>query len=520
VWGCCLKRLIFVKKKTFAKSYYIVFFLKKNGKKNFFFSKKTKDKQLLTLVAEVELATRAEFLSSGAFDEKVALAAVTSLFDGLSASEFKTALSAASARHRLTREGIRARLEKGGKSSYEAVVLYEACAVSLLYDAYYIDWLAAMEGGVDDTMGHHTFDGVSYGVFFEAHCSAIAGALETMVRRVRPLCRNDGHHMQVRFLEAYAMALRERRVEVLEERWSEVDGLYAQVRGVEVEIVHDLEWGYGPIASKAIPDFSVRLVDGSFEVSGPIRHFSALLAGLAAEHPRCEALSAGLEALSKCQAVVVSVPFQTGQSFCFRFQGQATPDRPEVRARHGVKLFFDPAVGAMRAREALARNKRFVWDAVVEEEEEVVCTDAFLREWVIAHEVGHCFLAVPGGDPRLEEPRAELAAANYLASLGDDELGFRILRAWAVLESRRDVDADAENPVTVAYKRSAQIIMKSLTRDGFLTGVHDKIGFDRAATRRALGSLSAMFMELVHAQIESPGEHWAVARLLDRWKDY
>ena len=136
----------------------------------------------------------------------------------------------------------------------------------------------------------------------------------------------------------------------LVKKWRRLDELWMDVK-YPIQIVHDIEYHYGdPLRVKVIPDFSLRFLDASYkDENETIEKIHNLMVSYF--EGRNHILSRnGLKALKGSYAGIYYLPFQSGQSLHFRFSGQRIPNRPEVKASKGVKIYFDPESTRVRVK--------------------------------------------------------------------------------------------------------------------------------------------------------------------------
>jgi len=195
-----------------------------------------------------------------------------------------------------------------------------------------------------------------------------------------------------------------------------------------LQLVHDIEDGYGdPLSVKATPDMSLRFLDETYaEANATIKEIQLHLEAFYRERDTPLARS-GLKALSTTSAGIYFIPFKTGASLQFSFSGQSIPNRVEVSAAKGIKIYFDAVETAARVE----INKALIQQVFHQAATETGVLSKFEPEaveqlvyHVAAHEVGHAIynlrnvekcLAFPSIS--LEEPRAELTAMFTLKLL-------------------------------------------------------------------------------------------------------
>ena len=232
----------------------------------------------------------------------------------------------------------------------------------------------------------------------------------------------------IAFLEAYraATALDE-GPQALEAAWTLLDFKWMET-AMPLQLVHDIEDGYGdPLSVKATPDMSLRFLDETYaEANAMIKQIQLHLEAFYRERDTPLARS-GLQALSTTSAGIYFIPFKTGASLQFSFSGQSIPNRVEVSAAKGIKIYFDAVETAARVEINKGLIQAVFHEAAAKEgvlskfEPEAV---EQLVYHVAAHEVGHAIYnlrnvdkCLPFPSISLEEPRAELTAMFTLKLL-------------------------------------------------------------------------------------------------------
>ena len=271
----------------------------------------------------------------------------------------------------------------------------------------------------------------------------------------------------IAFIEQYRAATAlDDAPKALEEAWTLLDYKWMDT-AMPLQLVHDIEDGYGdPLSVKATPDMSLRFLD---ETYAEVRQLGSRSADLwvvsSLLRPPCLACSltqrsvdrhrppqanatikeiqlhleafyrardtplarSGLKALSNTSAGIYFIPFKTGASLQFSFSGQSIPNRVEVSAAKGIKIYFDAVETAARVEINKALIQAVFHEAAASSgvlskfEPEAV---EQLVYHVAAHEVGHAIYnlrnvekCLPFPSISLEEPRAELTAMFTLKLL-------------------------------------------------------------------------------------------------------
>merc|ERR1712125_144473 len=228
----------------------------------------------------------------------------------------------------------------------------------------------------------------------------------------------------------------------------------------------------------------------------------------------------GLTALGNTMGGIYFIPFKTGASLQFSFSGQSIPNRVDVSAAKGIKIYFDAVETAARVEINKALIQKVFHEAAAKTgvlakfEPEAV---EQLVYHVAAHEVGHAIynlrnvekcLAFPSIS--LEEPRAELTAMFTLKLLHEKHgLPLSTLQkalAQFCLDGLRYFDkynSSALRPYIIfqiyAYKVYAQT--------GYLT-LHPESGLvvlDETKTIAALDIFSDCFLRILDGMDKADG---------------
>jgi hypothetical protein len=213
----------------------------------------------------------------------------------------------------------------------------------------------------------------------------------------------------------------------LEAAWTVLDHKWMET-AMPLQLVHDIEDGYGdPLSVKATPDMSLRFLDETYaEANATIKEIQLHLEAFYRARDTPLARS-GLKALSNTSAGIYFIPFKTGASLQFSFSGQSIPNRVEVSAEKGIKIYFDAVETAARVEINKALIQKVFHEAAatagVLSKFEPEAVEQLVYH-VAAHEVGHAIYnlrnvekCLPFPSISLEEPRAELTAMFTLKLL-------------------------------------------------------------------------------------------------------
>jgi len=326
----------------------------------------------------------------------------------------------------------------------------------------------------------------------------------------------------IAFIEQYrASTALDDGPQALEAAWTLLDYKWMDT-GMPLQLVHDIEDGYGdPLSVKATPDMSLRFLDESYaEANATIKQIQRHLEAFYRERDTPLARS-GLKALSTTMAGIYFIPFKTGASLQFSFSGQSIPNRVEVSAAKGIKIYFDAVETAARVEINKALIQQVFHDAtggdgvLAKFEPEAV---EQLVYHVAAHEVGHAIYnlrnveqCLPFPSISLEEPRAELTAMFTLKLLHEKH-GLPLPKlqtalAHFCLDGLRyfdKYDSSGLRPYIIfqiyAYKVYAQT--------GYLT-LHPESGLlvlDETKTLAALDVFSECFLRLLDGMDKADGQ--------------
>lgn len=359
-----------------------------------------------------------------------------------------------------------------------------------------------------------------------AECKAAAKAMASEKAGLWDAAARESY---IGFIEQYrACTALDDSPQALEAAWTQLDLKWMDT-AMPLQLVHDIEDGYGdPLSTKATPDMSLRFLDETYaEANATIKEIQAHLEAFYRARDTPLARS-GLKALSTTMAGIYFIPFKTGASLQFSFSGQSIPNRVDVSASKGIKIYFDAVETAARVE----INKALIHQVFHEASAEAGVLSKFEPEaveqlvyHVAAHEVGHAIynlrnlegsLAFPSIS--LEEPRAELTAMFTLRLLHEKH-GLPLPRlqtalAHFCLDGLRyfdKYDSSALRPYiifqTYAYKVYA--------RTGYLA-VHPASGrlvIDESKTLAALGIFSDCFLRILGHMDAADGA--ALQRILE-----
>lgn len=419
------------------------------------------------------------------------------------------ALDAAERRQALQREAVLAALSSlpHGFDQLDRCLICNAALVSGKYAAFYRAWIAAVQGNAlaaelaaadregslpRELYNHYTIitkraDG-SYGhvAYAEAFPQEIGAILVELDNWITVLTDVDTDHQQVKkqylaYLGQMRACLAETGISRLEGMWRQLDVLWMDIRH-PVQVVHDIEYGYGdPLRCKVQPEFSLRILDDSYaKENKKISQIQSVMEGYFGQRQGRLARE-GMDALRRSMAGIFYLPFLTGASLNFRFAGQSIPNRSDVRAQYGVKIFFDAVSAETRAAAARELALQVLEDPSRAQAIHPLDSTVFL---VAPHEIGHAIYSLdnlkevirPATKTLLEEPRAELTALHAVRLMRQgghlaQESVERLLSCFLLSDLRRFAawDSSTTRPYTVSamscWARAAATGLVSLAAD-------------------------------------------------------
>ena len=479
--------------------------------------------------------------------KKVVKMIIESTFEGVReySDDFYKLLEVASARQKIIRRFIRTSIDRNilRFSPFDRHLVYQSSKISDLYDAYYIGWLKAVrnsdaakrilklqkenieklnllvkKGGLDGQysiiqLGNDgNFHTQPYAVVFRDLVLPIAQQFEQLVKDLKSaknLTKEQDNYIE--YLDHYKDCLLEENAGNLEKQWRRLDELWMDVK-YPIQIVHDIEYHYGdPLRVKVIPDFSLRFLDASYkDENETIEKIHNLMVSYF--EGRNHILSRnGLKALKGSYAGIYYLPFQSGQSLHFRFSGQSIPNRPEVKASKGVKIYFDPESTRVRVKRIKELAKKVFNGGDYREIEAGIRPLDIIVYHVSSHEFGHAIYGLSGVkgvhgtrvDGLLEEPRAELTVLFVLKLLFDKkhitkkELA-TFLKNFAVSDLRRFAMFDSSS--LRPYVISALSMYSIYEKTGFITQNDEALSFNDRAISDVLSETSSLFLDILDAE--------------------
>ncbi|KAL4434437.1 hypothetical protein ABPG75_000878 [Micractinium tetrahymenae] len=405
------------------------------------------------------------------------------------------ALDAAERRQALQREAVLAALSSlpHGFDQLDRCLICHAALVSGKYAAFYRAWIAAVQASLGwgltelaavdqegrlprELYNHYTIitknaDG-SYGqvAYAEAFPQEIGAILIELDNWITVLTDVDTDHQEVKrqylaYLGQYRGCLAETDVSQLEDKWRQLDILW-------MDICHPVQ---------VQPEFSLRILDETFATQNKtICQVQSVMEAYFAQRQGRLARE-GLGALQRSLAGIHYLPFLTGASLHFRFAGQSIPNRSDVRAQCGVKIFFDAVSSETRAAAARELALQVLEDPSRAEAIHALDSTVFL---VAPHEIGHAIYSLenlkevirPATKTLLEEPRAELTALHTLRLMRqgshlEQARVERLLCCFLLSDLRRFAawDSSTTRPYTVSamscWARAAAVGLVTLAED-------------------------------------------------------
>jgi hypothetical protein len=473
-------------------------------------------------------------------------AVLKSHFQGVEeySTEFFQLYNSAVEYQRFVRELIRQIFEEVGHgyNDFETQLILGALTVMDYYDIYYREWMKAVHNTPaaqkikelqkkdsqklqellkkDEFNNHYTiitldedgeFTANAYIDFFEDSLGKVISAMNTWVGDLRTITNlTDNQRRYIEYLSHYIQCLSEDSIDLLEDKWTQLDQKWVAIQH-SLQIVHDIEYGYGdPLRVKIIPDFSLRFLDEQYSKQNQrLQEVRDVLVDY--YKPRKSALSEiGIHALQNSFAGIYYVPVRTGMPIHFRFAGQSIPNRPKVRAKEGIKIYFDPVSYKMRLEEVEEYIKKLFRDKSLVDRLDPIKS---IVNDIAAHEFGHAIYgleSIVGEDgldsetkSLLEEPRAELTAVTTLqllyekSILSKNELKDAVFGFMATdLRRFANYKSEATRPYTISAMYNYRVYEKT----SYLSIVDGELIVDESKVFEVLEILQKKFNEILDAE--------------------
>jgi len=167
----------------------------------------------------------------------------------------------------------------------------------------------------------------------------------------------DARSTYVAFLRQYRLCLSmNASPSELEAAGNELDRKWMDTK-MPIQLIHDIETGYGdPLCVKATPDISLRFLDETYaEQNATIADIQRRMMDFYRSR-NTPLTTSGLTALGNTMAGIYFIPFKTGASLQFSFSGQSIPNRQDVAADKGIKIYFD----AVETQNRVEINRKLV----------------------------------------------------------------------------------------------------------------------------------------------------------------
>jgi hypothetical protein len=456
----------------------------------------------------------------------------------------------------MMREALNHQKIKHGFEDFDKIFIEGALDVQDHYDDYYIEWMKAVHNTpaaqkirkmqkdnpvklkkiIDkkDLDNHYTiislnkkkkFTQEAYIDYFEDTLGKLISTMNTWIGKLRTVAGlTDKQQRYTEYLSHYVQCLSEDSVDILEQVWSELDRMWVDVT-YPLQIVHDIEYGYGdPLRAKVIPDFSLRFLDSKYsEENKTLDEIRDVLIDF--YKPRDTELGKkGVKALTNSFAGIYYVPARTGMSLHFRFAGQSIPNRTEIRAQKGIKIYFDPVSWGQRIEKVKNHVRKLFKDK--SHADRLNAVDSIVQN-VAAHEYGHAIYGLEAikeisseTKSLLEEPRAELTSVTTLLLLYEKELLSTqelkdALFSFAASDLKRF--ANYKSKALLPYIISARNVYKVYEDTGYLQVKDDKLVLDEEKASQVLDILSSQFEEILEAEDNNDGDR--LRGLLEQMKE-
>jgi len=386
-----------------------------------------------------------------------------------------------------------------GYSAFDSALIRHGAKISNEYNVFYNAWAKAVDGNpvaerikkdmadkkeiAADLQNPYTivqlndkgeYYDVPYAVFFKKELAGVIAAFDNALKELEQIPKTENHQQAfLNYLKHYRYTLTESDKSKLDKVNVELDELWMQIRH-KIQICHDFETGYGdPLRVKAIPDFSLRVADDSARhVNDTIQHLQDILVTWFKKRDKPLA-RAGIFALTNTLAALYYLPYVSGMSCHFRFSGQMLPNRPEVKDKFGVKIFFDRTNVDRR----MYVSHDLIRKVFVDPEPMIaqLNTDDTVAYAIAPHEIGHSIYGLShlGKDMNIteqslyEEPRAEITTLALFSILYEQkeiteaQLQRYLLNFMASEIRRFPVGPGASiRPYVVSALRSCQVYEK------------------------------------------------------------
>lgn len=476
--------------------------------------------------------------------ETVLRAVLESNYEGIKeySHKFYKLYTTSTIKQKLTRKFIELALQESasGFNKFDRQLILHSINISSLYDKYYIKWAKAVRNSkaakkiVDmqkedpDKLNHlvktnsldnhytiikltkgEEFENIPYSIYFKQDIAQICKAFEkttSELSKFKDLTPQQKKY--IRYLSKYSKCLSETNVDALENNWAELDELWMDIK-YPIQIVHDIEYGYGdPLRTKIIPDFSLRFLDKGYDKENKTINTIKDLMAVYFKKRNSRFSKQGINALNNSFAGIYYLPFHTGMSCHFRFSGQSIPNRPKVKKKKGVKIYFDPVSTDLRMKQV----KKLVTKVFADKSliDRIDTIDSIVNH-IAAHEFGHAIYNLASLEDKidaqtktlLEEPRAELTALKTMQLLHrQDKLTLKELHKnlfnFAASDLRRFIMYDSV--ATRAYIISALNTYKIYEQFGYITLHNNKLHLDDNRVLKVLDFFSDQFEDILNAE--------------------
>ena len=355
---------------------------------------------------------------------------------------------------------------------------------------------------------------VPYAVYFQKELKPIVTLFNELINQLKLVNSNTNgknsskYQAIIDYLQGYKKALECTKVSKLEDIWKQLDILWMQFF-YHIEVVHDIEYDYGdPLRIKVIPDFSIRFLDSAYaKENKQIQHIKDRLLKFFKQNTKSgDILENGLFALKHSFAGIFSLPFVSGMAVHFKFSGQSLPNRQDIRAKYGSKIYFDPVATSQRAQKVVELANKVLAKPITIEQVDAILAIVY---HVTAHEFGHAIYGLRNLTALenkyaslMEEWRAErvsLAIMLYLYEKGDiseNELKGHLF-SFALYDLRRF--ADFNSSTLRPYIISAIDAYNIYEKLGYAKVENGKLVFDRSKTIEILEHFKADLLTMLKA---------------------
>lgn len=191
---------------------------------------------------------------------------------------------------------------------------------------------------------------VPYALAFQDEYQELDSELEKLLQNLASLPENSQPFIP--YFEAYRRALMETDLDKLEERWRLVDIFWMDIKG-PFQPIHAMESYVDPTRTRIDPEFRIVIADNKSKNINDqakltqqrlIRDLSEVFSGYAS-------FASSKSAIENSLPLAGTTIVMSGINLDFRPAGQNVPNRSDVKAEKGVKIFMDLKTFDIRSKE-------------------------------------------------------------------------------------------------------------------------------------------------------------------------